>query len=75
MRCRSAFCYMRRAVDHLPESTIMAFTGHKTRSAFARYGIVDPQEMQNAVDVVERRLAQPRQLRMVPATEKGKSGA
>jgi len=72
---RSAFCYVRRAVDHLPESTIMAFTGHKTRSAFARYGIVDPQEMQNAVDVVEHRLAQPRQLRVVPATEKGKAGA
>lgn len=72
---RSAFCYVRRATDHLAESTIMAFTGHRTRSAFARYGIVDPQEMQNAVDLVERRLAQPRQLRLVTATENKKRKA
>jgi integrase len=67
---RSSFCYVRRAVDHLPESTIMAFTGHKTRVAFARYGIVDPQEMASAVGAVERRLAMPQTPTVLPKNER-----
>lgn len=53
---RHSLCYIRRARDHWPASRIMAQTGHKTDIAFRRYGIVDTQETDDAMDLVELRI-------------------
>ncbi len=40
----------RRGVD---ESTVMSMSGHKTRSAFERYNIVEEHDQENAVEKIE----------------------
>jgi integrase len=56
---RHSFSYVRRAVDHWPESRIMAAGGWLTHASFDRYGIVDESEMDAAVEGVEERLMRP----------------
>lgn len=51
---RHSFVFKGRRYLKLPERTIMAMTGHKTRSAFERYGIVDQEEMDAGYDVRDR---------------------
>lgn len=54
---RHSFAYVRRAVDHWPESRIMSAGGWRTHAAFDRYGIVDETEMDEAVAEVEQRIS------------------
>ena len=69
---RHSFAYVRRSVDHWPESRIMAAGGWLTHEAFDRYGIVDETEMDAAVEGVEERIARPMLRVVTAATEERK---
>jgi hypothetical protein len=38
----------------IPERTAMSITGHKTRSVFDRYDIIDPRDMENAARMIHQ---------------------
>lgn len=58
---RHSYVYRARAICGLPESTIMGVTGHKTRSAFQRYGIVDLREIEEAQAAYHEMIAKMRE--------------
>ncbi len=65
---RSAARNLRRA--RVPENVCMAITGHKTRSIFDRYSIVDEQDIAEALTMVQAHVqAQPVERTVVPITK------
>lgn len=58
---RHSFAYVRRVRDRLPERTVMALGGWRSRSAFDRYGIEDESELDAALETVEANITQERQ--------------
>lgn len=54
---RHTFFYRSRVRDKLPEKMAMKQAGHRTRSAFDRYGIGDDSELEEMYRVVDKNIA------------------